>query len=644
MPKRKTSRRSRVKKTQFGVPSTSQIGSRRARSDIVRVLRAPTTVGDIVRYLFPSGTHTSVTVSGTRDLRQIAFSTGTIKGEPNWSNAPGHPADVFAIAALLLDLSGATHHICGTKKATWSNRHVQFPAAERERAVAAGRNQWAIRPTRFLVPRNVTKHWNVVWKAQSDLVFVRLAKDERPPSWWFSALFLLVAADEACHGVGFPVNADAPLSNDGTETGFTIRAVFNSFLNRAPLQSAWRIGESEFSETIATISPDIVCVLPKARTPQVGSTLRSLSHHLALLPPRGLARAFWHKPTDGAFIGKRASALNILAIPFPYNISPSSFVPEDQPSNAVADWGWFDYRPANDLHGDDFVEFVQGLVENASRLAGPIHGIVLPESSISFAHYAQLIERVRESFVSKGRLGALEFIVAGTYTNRDGQFGNYAASSIFYRPEPLVLRCIASVQEKHHRWRIDRSQILRYGLGSALSGGRYWWEGIELLSRRLNLFVFRQGAVLAPLICEDLARLEPVHELIRSIGPNLVFALLADGPQVDARWPGRYATGLADDPGSSVLTLTSYGLVRRSNERAELAEHRSDSVGLWRDDRGQTKQITLGRDAAAIVISLSGELIKEHTLDGRSDNNSAIRFHFADQVDVPFPLGSKIAR
>jgi hypothetical protein len=52
---------------------------------------------------------------------------------------------------------------------------------------------------------------------------------------------------------------------------------------------------------------------------------------------------------------------------------------------------------------------------------------------------------------------------------------------------------------------------------------------------------------------------------MNAIGPNLVIALLMDGPQLENRWPARYATVLAEDPGSAVLTVTSLGMVRRSN-------------------------------------------------------------------------------
>jgi hypothetical protein len=42
------------------------------------------------------------------------------------------------------------------------------------------------------------------------------------------------------------------------------------------------------------------------------------------------------------------------------------------------------------------------------------------------------------------------------------------------------------------------------------------------------------------LVCEDLARKDPAADLIRAVGPNLLIALLMDGPQLKSRWPGRW--------------------------------------------------------------------------------------------------------
>jgi hypothetical protein len=65
------------------------------------------------------------------------------------------------------------------------------------------------------------------------------------------------------------------------------------------------------------------------------------------------------------------------------------------------------------------------------------------------------------------------------------------------------------------------------------------------------------------LICADLARQDPAADLIRAVGPNLLIALLMDGPQLSHRWPARYAAVPAEDPGTSVQTLTSLGMAER---------------------------------------------------------------------------------
>ena len=115
-----------------------------------------------------------------------------------------------------------------------------------------------------------------------------------------------------------------------------------------------------------------------------------------------------------------------------------------------------------------------------------------------------------------------------------------------------------------------------------------WWEKINISNRQCFFHVFRQGACLATLVCEDLARIDPVQTVLRSVGPNLVVALLLDGPQWERRWPGRYATVLADDPGSAVLTVTSLGMVRRSVMPGEKAPNREQTVVLY-DNRLKAK-------------------------------------------------------
>ncbi len=57
-----------------------------------------------------------------------------------------------------------------------------------------------------------------------------------------------------------------------------------------------------------------VCVQPKTRTPQVGCTLRSLSHNLALLPPVGDVQTVWRMWNT---IDPNSDSFNLLVVPFP---------------------------------------------------------------------------------------------------------------------------------------------------------------------------------------------------------------------------------------------------------------------------------------------------------------------------------------
>src|SRR5205823_4771328 len=71
-------------------------------------------------------------------------------------------------------------------------------------------------------------------------------------------------------------------------------------------------------------------------------------------------------------------------------------------------------------------------------------------------------------------------------------------------------------QHKHHRWKLDKSQILQYGIGCNLHPEANWWEHIELADRTLKFVNLREWLTLGVLICEDLARPDPVGDLVRA--------------------------------------------------------------------------------------------------------------------------------
>ena len=95
-------------------------------------------------------------------------------------------------------------------------------------------------------------------------------------------------------------------------------------------------------------------------------------------------------------------------------------------------------------------------------------------------------------------------------------------------------------------------------------GGRRW----RFRRRSLQFVTLGEEITIVSLVCEDLAENDQVAEVIRDVGPTGVITVLLDGPQLTSRWAARYASVLADDPGSAVLTLTSFGMVQRSRPGA----------------------------------------------------------------------------
>ncbi len=88
-----------------------------------------------------------------------------------------------------------------------------------------------------------------------------------------------------------------------------------------------------------------------------------------------------------------------------------------------------------------------------------------------------------------------------------------------------------------------------------------------------------------------------------------------------SRWPGRYAGALADDPGSSVLTLTSLGASKLSKPLGGAA-NRSRTIALWRDAKNGAKELDLPEGSSALLLNLSVEHQIERTVDGRGENET----------------------
>jgi hypothetical protein len=169
-------------------------------------------------------------------------------------------------------------------------------------------------------------------------------------------------------------------------------------------------------------------------------------------------------------------------------------------------------------------------------------------------------------------------------------------------------------QNKHHRWFLDRGQIDQYHLGGALHPTVRWWEAMAVPNRSVQFVEIGSGITLVAVICEDLARLDEVADLLRAVGPTLVTTVLLDGPQLASRWTARYASILADDPGSAVLTLSPYGLVQRSRPGGRPP---SSVVALWKDATRGLREIDLDRGSHGVLLTVALHHARRRAADGR---------------------------
>jgi hypothetical protein len=142
--------------------------------------------------------------------------------------------------------------------------------------------------------------------------------------------------------------------------------------------------------------------------------------------------------------------------------------------------------------------------------------------------------------------------------------------------------------------------------------------------RSIQFLELGGGITVVAVVCEDLARLDAVADLLRAVGPTFVLTVLLDGPQLTSRWTARYASVLADDPGSAVLTLTSLGMVERSRPPGSTP---SRVVALWKDPTRGVHEIAVDPGAEAILLSTSVTRAARHSADGRwpADDTTQLR-------------------
>lgn len=589
---------------------------------------------------------------------------------------PRMPYDVFAFAAFIVETAGIYHHIQSSKTSSGgsgsprSPRHIDISHEDRE-TVRKAAEAWANLPpiddsmdafATILTSEAIWEAieplfeswWIVAGASASAEVFDQGGAEVAVPLWWKHAWRLFAIADEAAKGTAFNFDVEELLAALGGTMG-RIRwfelDVFSEHALRAPTHSGRGGRVHEFADltTLSVARQTIANVLPKVRTPAVGCTLRSLSHHLALLPAAGIARGRWtpnytRSPRHAGSMPD--GVMNLLLVPMPYSIEARWFKPttvEDATGSSAGlpgerqepRFGYFDIDQSW-LHGparrEKIVTFVQALIETTHLQSSAIHGIVFPELALDYETFSAVREHIRK------QLPEADLLIGGVSSDRTSRCGNFVAVASFQEKGGGEREYREAVREKHHRWKLERAQLKDYGLLGVLSPELAWWENIELHSRKVDFTVMRRESVFAAMICEDLARVDPCQQVIRAVGPNLVVALLMDAPQLAQRWPARYATVLAEDPGCAVLTLTSRALMTRQHR---LGIHRSNGddrvVGMWRDDRNeQPMALKCPYDAQAILLTIVEERVEDISLDGRSDK-AAKAWRYAGHAPIRVP-------
>lgn len=578
-----------------------------------------------------------------KEIIKILMPDGSRGERRKWELFPRWPPDLFAVMAHILRITDGYTALLKNDhensfiptdelKAAKRLGHYWRKMTESDLAQELGGDN---RPVeyRWHFEKTMQTYWKNVYKCNIDFYNYNLGSEALK-----STILLAIIADEACQGMGYYNFNEAENSKSVSWISVVYNALNNNVVDiknlRNQANDSWyyaAINEQVFvpdngkpkTSACILVPPSILCVQPKSRTSDVGCTLRSLTHNLCLLPSEGQVKVRWHQYP--ILDDHQDETFNILIVPFPYKVDARCF----KPSKIRINSKWQEYsieqkwlyslnsnQENKSIYMDDFCKFLSDLIHKSKENVKKVDLLIFPELAMDEHLYNEIANKLNEKHGA-----GIGLLISGVLKSdkKNSSHINGAKTTIYTFKDGNSVIAGGALQKKHHRWKLDRKQIQQYGLSDALAPSKSWWEDIDIDNREINVFSFKGGACFTTLICEDLARMDPCHEVLRSIGPNIVFALLMDGPQLRGRWPERYAMGLSDDPGSSVLTLTSLGLLNRANYF-----YGSDSraVGLWRDPEEGTKEIILPKGAHAILMTLNVDKTEETSLDGRCDNGS----------------------
>jgi hypothetical protein len=519
----------------------------------------------------------------------VASAWQDVAGIPIAPQLLGWPPDVFALTDVILERSQAYRFaVAAVGNAAWP----PAPSAGWAASVEAAGRRWSacVGRDEAPLPELVTREWGVLLeRAGSPLEDLADGRDWRLCE---AVLTLHAIADEACAGLGGALD-----SSDAHSAGYRGRG--RELLTR--------------TGSLARLPTHRLCVLPKARTPPSGTSLGALARYACV--QRSGVDVRWHKlPSRRRGISPRAEHANLLLLPWPLRVRESDFRPVEGSVQRVPGepFGLFEFDPSERLD----LDLVDRMLVAARDEVDNVDGVVLPESALDEDEVAAL-----EALLDHHGVSLLHTGVRQRHDHPRRLSGNWVHTGASPRlerggspPGATCERWFHIRQNKHNRWLLDERQIYQYHLGGALHPNVRWWEAMEV-PRRSVQFIQIGEVTVCILVCEDLSQNDHVAGVLRSVGPTVVLAPLLDGPQLPSRWAARYASVLADDPGSGVLTLTSYGMAQRSRPNGLTG---SPVIALWRDPVRGTRQIALEAGALGVLLTCCVDRTIRRTRDGRT--------------------------
>ena len=507
-----------------------------------------------------------------------------VSGGPITDELLEWPPDLFALANVVLARAEAFRFALSPVDAWPPRRHHDWAHAVEE---AGSQLSIWVEDRTAAMPELLVEEWGVFReRAETPLEELAMGRDSRLCE---ALLTLHAIADEACAGLGVALdtsNADACV----------YRARGRELLAR--------------TGSLARLDARLLRVLPKVRTPPTGRP--AFSRYVCVQGPGIEAR--WHKiPVRHRGTDLRSEYATLLLLPWPLRVRASDFHPVEGSLQRLTNdpLGFFEFAPAEGLD----LDLLDRVLVAARQEAGSVDVVVLPESAVDEQEIDDL-----ETLLQSHGVAILNTGVRGR-SAQPGRFpGNWLHIGINPRlekggPQPIgdPESWFHIRQNKHHRWSLDEAQITQYHLGGVLHPHARWWEAMEV-PRRAMQFVELAELTQASLVCEDLAQNDDIAQLIRSVGPTVVICGLLDGPQLTSRWAARYASVLADDPGSAVLTLASLGMVQRSRPQGR---EPSRVIALWKDSSSGVREIPLEPGATGVLLTVTMDRATRRSADGR---------------------------